>query len=123
VNSGCPDKTSLVGCRLYVRFVEPWALVSEVGDELHPAKIQAVDSDRNCVLLEMDVPVTIGGKAFRTFLATIRGETARLAALGEGRKLLATALPVSAAADDCAAAVRDTKAWRGGVAAIVDLSL
>jgi hypothetical protein len=109
---------------LYVRFVEPWALVSEVGDELHPAKIQAVDTERNCVLFEMNAPLTIGGRAFRRFFATIRGETARVAALGEGRELPASAFPVSAAADDCAAAELETKAWRGGgVAAIVDLIL
>ncbi len=126
MNSERGDGTVLEGCGLDVRFVEPWALVSEVGDGLHPAKIQAVDTERNCVLFEMDVPLTIGGSAFRRFLGTIRVGigTEHVAALREGRTLPASAVAVSAAADDCATAMLETTAWRGErVAAIVDLSL
>ena len=107
---------------LGVRFVEPWDLVTAVGDQLHDALVLDTCNQGRYALIELIQPISYRDVHYRRlFVEATRNPSIDWRAV---QTLHASATAVSLESNSCAAALAEAAAWRGGgLAGRVDLEL
>jgi hypothetical protein len=109
-----------LGTKIKVLLVDPWDFVTMNGSG--PFIADVVQDEPAALLLEFHVPLKYNGEEFKYFIATTRQESVRFEALGTGKAIACnlTGIPEARA---MSANPFDLSSWRGGAAAIADLSL
>lgn len=114
-----------MGKRIEVTLVDPWDFVTVNGSGPFFADVLQFGHDEStgaAALLEFHAPLKYHGEEFKYFVATARHEGVKFDELGTRRPIVCnlTGIPAEKASS---ANPFDLSWWRGGVAAIADLSL
>jgi hypothetical protein len=116
----------LLAAKIQLTLVDPWDFVTANGSGPFTARIVQVGLDKGDniygLVLELDKPLSYQGQEYRHYVATARHEGKTLEDLRLGKKVGCNlaGLPVERARSGDPF---DLSWWRGGSAAIADLSL
>jgi hypothetical protein len=119
-------RDQFTGARVELTLVDPWEFVTMNGSGPFTADVLEVGQDRptgnTALLLELHLPLRYNNEEYKHFIASTRHEGASLELLFSGIQVSCglIAMPVERleSADPF-----DLSWWRGGVAAVADITL
>jgi|SRR5580700_10505150 hypothetical protein len=121
-----PSETNVLGKKIDITLVDPWDFVTANGSGPFVADVLQHGHDAStgvpALLLELHVPLKSNGEECKFFVATVRHVEVALEGLETGKPIFCnlTGIPEEKAKS---ANPFDLSWWRGGTAAIADLSL